>query len=128
MDYKQILDDILELNKQYVVISGFGDIITLDYGNSTDRYFKEFTEDNYYVIMGKYNDDMIIESMRESHSVDRDGEYSFDALLKYVPGDYDEYGRSTMRDCLEIVWIEWSFNQTFEQRDRQYKLDNLFDF
>ena len=122
-EYKQMLEDILEMNKRYVVISGFGDIIFLD----GSPIFKGFTKDNYWVIMGSDNDDMIVEAimMDGAEHVDREGEYNFDAILKNVPGEYDEYGRCTMRGYLEIAWIELNFIQTFEQRDRQHKLDEL---
>ena len=124
IDHKQMLEGILEMNKQYVVISGIGDIIFL-HGTPI---FTNFTKDNYWVILGNHsNDDMIIESMTVdgAEHVDREGEYSFDAILKYVPGDYDEYGRCTMRDYLEIAYIDLKFNQTFEQRERQSRLDEL---
>ena len=134
IDHKQMLEDILEMNKRYVVISGIGDVIFL-HGSPI---FTKFTKDNYWVIMGNSNDDMIIESMTVdgAEHVDREGEYSFDAILKYVPGDYDEYGRCTMRDYLEIAYIDLKFNQTFLQRERELKLgevlqkdmDDLFKF
>ncbi len=124
IDYKQMFEDIVEMNKQYVVISGIGDIIFL-HGSAV---FTGFTKDNYWIIMGNDNDDMIIEAMTvdAAENIDREGEYSFDAILKYVPGEYDEHGRCTMRDYLEISYIDLKFNQTFEQRQRQHKLDKIF--
>ena len=139
IDHKQMLENILEMNKRYVVISGIGDVIFL-HGTPI---FTNFTKDNYWVILGNHsNDDMIIEAMidgapeQKAVDVDREGEYSFDAILKYVPGDYDEYGRCTMRDYLEIAYIDLKFNQTFLQRERELKLgevlqkdmDDLFKF
>ena len=122
-EYKQMFEDVLEMNKRYVVISGFGDIIFLD----GSPIFKGFTKDNYWVIMGNNNDDMIVEAimMDGATDADREGEYNFNAILKNVPGEYDEYGRCTLRDTLEIAWIELDFIQTFEQRERQNKLDEL---
>lgn len=134
IEHKQMLEDILEMNRKYVVISGTGDIIFL-HGTPI---FKNFTKDSYFVILGNHsNDDMIIEAMTVDGAdhVDKEGEYSFDAILKYIPAEYDEYG-CTMRDYLEIAYIELKFNQTFLQRERELKLgevlqkdmDDLFKF
>jgi predicted SprT family Zn-dependent metalloprotease len=57
--------------------------------------------------------------------VDKDGEYEFKAVLKWVPGEYDERGCSTMRDYLEVEHIEFNLIQTFQQRERQSKLDEI---
>ena len=51
--------------------------------------------------------------------------YEIKLLLKYIPGDYDEYGRCTMRDYLEIEHIELEFISTFESRDREQKLNQI---
>ena len=130
MDYKQILEDILELDERVTIIRGFGDIVIdplkarkLGY-LPEEMIFKDFKSDNYWVVMGRGTDEMIIETMSEAVcDVDREGEYEFKAILKWVPGDYDERGCPTMRDYLEVEHIEFDFIQTFQQRERQEKLD-----
>ena len=130
MDYKQILEDILELDETVTIIRGFGDVIidpskarTLGY-LPNEMIFKNFKSNNYWVVMGRGTDELIIEAMSDVVcEVEREGEYEFKALLKWVPGDYDERGCPTMRDYLEIEHIEFDFVQTFQQRERQEKLD-----
>lgn len=129
MDYKKILDDILELDDKIIVIRGFADIILNDLNNPLNtRYkFKDFNKDSYWILLGKDTDEMIIETMSDLgfDSVEGEGECEFKAVLKWIPGDYDEYGRRTMRDYLEVQYIELLFIQTFTQRDRQEKLDSI---
>ena len=132
MDYKQILEDILELDEQVTIIRGISDII-MDPLKShplgylpEERIFKDFDKDSFWIVMGRGTEELIVESMSESVcDVDRDGEYEFKAILKWVPGDYDEYGRCTMRDYLEVEHIEFNLIQTFQQRERQSKLDEI---
>jgi hypothetical protein len=130
MDYKQILEDILELDERITIIRGFGDVIidplktrTLGY-LPEEMIFKDFNKGSYWVVMGRGTDEMIVETMSEATcEVEREGEYEFKAILKWVPGDYDERGCPTMRDYLEVEHIEFDFIQTFQQRERQEKLD-----
>ena len=132
MDYKQILEDVLELDEQITIIRGISDII-MDPLKShplgylpEERIFKDFNKDSFWIVMGRGTEELIVESMSESVcDVDRDGEYEFKAILKWVTGDYDEYGRCTMRDYLEVEHIEFDFIQTFQQRERQLKLDEI---
>ena len=132
MDYKQILEDVLELDEQITIIRGISDII-MDPLKShplgylpEERIFKDFNKDSFWIVMGRGTEELIIEAMSECVcDVDRDGEYEFKAILKWVPGDYDEYGRCTMRDYLEVEHIEFNLIQTFQQRERQSKLDEI---
>ena len=132
MDYKQILEDVLELDEQITIIRGISDII-MDPLKShplgylpEERIFKDFNKDSFWIVMGRGTEELIVESMSESVcDVDRDGEYEFKAILKWVPGDYDERGCPTMRDYLELEHIEFNLIQTFQQRERQSKLDEI---
>ena len=124
MDYKQILEDVLELDEQITIIRGISDII-MDPLKShplgylpEERIFKDFNKDSFWIVMGRGTEELIVESMSESVcDVDRDGEYEFKAILKWVPGDYDDY--------LEVEHIEFNLIQTFQQRERQSKLDEI---
>ena len=122
MDYKQILEDILELDDKITIIRGISDIII----ETNEAVFKDFNKDSFWIVMGRGIEELIVEAMSEYVcDVDSDGEYEFKAILKWVPGDYDDYGRCTMRDYLEVEHIEFNFIQTFQQRDRESKLEDL---
>ena len=134
MDYKQILEDILELDERITIIRGFSDVI-MDPLKShplgylpEERIFKDFNKDSFWVVMGRGTEELIVEAMSETVcDVGRDGEYEFKAILKWVPGDYDERGCPTMRDYLEVEHIEFNLIQTFQQRERQSKLDKILN-
>jgi hypothetical protein len=131
MDYKQILEDILELDERITIIRGISDIIMDPLRHPLwylpeERIFKDFNKDSFWIVMGRGTDELIVESMSEFVcDVDKDGEYEFKAVLKWVPGEYDERGCPTMRDYLEVEHIEFNLIQTFQQRERQSKLDEI---
>ena len=128
MDYKQILEDILELDERITIIRGFGDVIKHSFHFIPEMMFKEFTKDNYWVVMGRGSDEMIVESMSSLVcEVEREGEYEFKAVLKWVPSEYDEWGRCILCDYLEVEHIEFNFQQTFLERERHSKLDQVFN-
>jgi len=128
VDYKQILEDVIELNDKLVIIRGVGDVV--------DRQLKDLTTENFWILLGKITQEEAIDCLSEHEcEVDRDGEYSYNIVMKYYHGDYDDYGRLTMRGYYDIEYIDWDFIQTFEQRNREMKLneilsnefDNLFN-
>jgi hypothetical protein len=130
MDYKQILEDVLEIEESITVIIGYADIIGYsDITNNTtyNYYFKDdLTNESFWRVIGRGDDDLILESLQEFQcEVDMEGEYEFKSVLKWIPGDYDEYGRCTMRDYLEIEHIEFNFIQTFQERERESKLSKI---
>ena len=136
MDYKELLDDVLELDEKFVIVIGCADIVTSEQLASnlglvpTERLFNNLTSDNFWRVIGRGDDEHIIEALTEFgiDSIDCDGEYEFKAVLKWSPSEYDDYGRLTMRSYLEVEYIEFKFIQTFQQREREIKLDTLLDF
>ena len=63
----------------------------------------------------------------ETLNVDLEGEYEFKSIMKWEPPDYDSYGRCIYPGSLIVEHIELTFIQTFTQRERNSKLENLFD-
>ena len=131
--YDSLLDDVIDISKKYIIITGVVDVkrITEKFGQHehTLKKIHNFNEDSYFILIGNSPDEMIIESMSEldCDDVDREGEYEYHAVLTWSCGDYDEYGRCTMRDYLDVDHIRWNLIQTFEQRERQFKLDQILE-
>lgn len=124
MSYKQILEDILELDKRVVVVVGHADITN---HAAYHYYFKDLTSENFWRVIGRGDDNLILESFNEWEcDVDLEGEYEFKAVLRWESADYDEYGRCTMTSYLEIEHIEFNFIQTFKERERESKLNEIF--
>ena len=125
MDYKQILEDVLELDERVVVVVGHADITN---NAAYHYYFKDLTDENFWRVIGRGDDNPILESLNEWEcDVDVEGEYEFKAVLRWESADYDEYGRCTMTDYLEVEHIEFNFQQTFLERERHSKLDQIFN-
>lgn len=119
MDYKKILENILELDKKITIIHGFGDIV---FNKWFGWVFKSFNEDNYRVVMGR-DGGLISEAMINSNfsegEVDREGEYEFKAVLSWDSGDEIHNG------YFILEYIEFSFIQTLQERDRNLKIDHI---
>lgn len=124
MDYKQILEDVLELDGKIVVIIGHADITN---HAAYHYYFKDLTNESFWRVIGRGDDNPILESLNEWQcDVDMEGEYEFKAVLRWEGADYDEYGRCTMSSYLEVEHIEFNFIQTFKERERESKLNEIF--
>jgi len=125
MDYKQILEDVLEIDKKFVVVAGIADVVA---DNSFPiKMYKDLKSDNFWRIIGRGDDEHIIEALSEFGigNLDCDGEYEFKAVLRWTPSEYDDYGRCTMRSYLEVEYVEFNLIQTFQQREREFKLNEI---
>ena len=121
-NWKEIMDDILELEESVVVIIGCCDIINNEIGCT----FKDLNKDSYYRVIGRGSDEDIIEcledySFDEEDGVSTDGEYEFKVIMKWYRGDY-ETGEPGYFD---ITHIELKLIRTILERERNEKLDNL---
>jgi hypothetical protein len=123
--YKDILEEILEYDEKFVVIWGCCDIITDGHGY---KRIKDIQEDSFWRVIGRGDDKDIIESLKEEEiKVDSEGEYEIKAIMKWESPEYDFYGRVTYPGGLVVEFIEFKFIQTFTERERDSKLDILFD-
>lgn len=135
MDKSEFFQEIMDIHDNWTAIIGCIDIVYFNTRFSvkteynladTHKLANQLSNDDFYTIIGRGNTDMIIEALSQHEfEVDREGFYEIKALFKWIPGDYDEYGRCTMRDYLDIEHIELKFISTFEARDRDSKLDKI---
>ena len=135
MANSELFQEIMDIHDNWTAIVGCIDIVKLDNNFTIKRPYNsdkvnklanDFTQDDFWTIIGKGQPELIIEALNEyDFEVDREGFYEIKALLKWIPGDYDEYGRCTLRDYLDIEHIELNFISTFEARDRDSKLDKI---
>jgi hypothetical protein len=145
MDKSEFFQEILDIHDNWTAIVGFIDIVKIDNfftikngyslesrshwwrdSDKINQLANELTPDDFWTIIGKGQSKMIIDALTGYYfEVDREGLYELKALLKRIPGDYDEYGRSIMEDYLDIEHIELNFISTFEARDRENKLNEI---
>lgn len=126
-NWKDLMDYIFELEEDVAVIRGWSDIA--DYESSpgeSPKLFKDITKDSFWIVMGRGDNESILQDALEHWEcdVDKEGEYEFKAILKYYKGDYST-GES---GCWEITHIEYNFVQTFLERERESKLNEILDF
>ena len=135
MANSELFQEIMDIHDNWTAIVGCIDIVKLDNNFTIKRPYNsdkvnklanDFTQDDFWTIIGKGQPELIIEALNEyDFEVDREGFYEIKALLKWIPGDYDDYGRCTLRDYLDIEHIDLNFISTFEARDRDSKLDKI---
>lgn len=129
INYDQLIDDILDINDRFTLIRGYSDIIKQEiklgsYSESIFR-FKNIKSDDYWTIIGNQDEKMILESLNDlEFEVNREGEYEFIILFKYNSAEF-ESGAMITPGYLEATEQKLTFIQTFEQREREEKLNDL---
>ena len=112
--YRDLMHDIIEINKTYTVVQGIGDVIKDGYG---DMAFKSDQKDWFWLWSGFDTD--IEQELYEIYldtNGDPEGEYEFTAIFK-----------KTRDEGLMLEFIELTFIQTFAQRSRELALDQILD-
>lgn len=125
MNYKELISDIKELQKDITIIEGIIDIHKEKNSYNLDYLIKD-CENSFWVILGNASEEEIIECLKSDSFDERndgligEGEYHFEAVLKY--DQVDDY-----KGYWYIEYIEFHFHQTFLERDREEKLSKLLD-
>ena len=124
LNWKDLMDYVFELDEEIGVIIGCSDIAHKE--GYSSLYFKDLTVDSFWKVIGRGDNESILHDTLEHWecNVDKEGEYEFKAILKYYKGDYS-VGES---GYWEITHIEYKFLQTFLERERESKLEKIFDF
>lgn len=117
-NFKDFIEDIKETSKNYVIICGFTDIKS-----------DELVNTNHYIMLGNADEKDIKEALSYIDELPKiEGEYEFDVVFRWVSDDYDDMGRVTIRGYLEEKYTKFTLIQTLIQRERQEKIDVVFDF
>ena len=124
MNHKELIEDVKEINDKFTIIQGVFDIKR----NDSNKYIVSNIENSYWILIGKGSEEMINESFEDyEFDVEIEGEYSIEAVLRYYKPDFDENGRCIMRDYLDVEYINLTFQQSFEEREREFKLNEILD-
>lgn len=117
-NFGDFIENIRETSKRYVIICGFTDIKDAALVNTI-----------HYIMLGYADEKDIKEALLYIEELPEiEGEYEFDIVFRWVPDDYDNMGRVAIRGYLEENYTKFNLIQTLTQRERQEKIDNLFDF
>jgi hypothetical protein len=123
MNWKEILDDIIELNKNFVIVHGYCDITKSNIGFA----FKNLNQNSYKTIIGTGYYKNIIECLNDyafndaDDGVNQDGEYEFKAIMKWYKDDWE----TEEPGYFDIKHIEVTLIQTLIQKNRNLKLNSL---
>lgn len=123
LDYKELIEDVKEIHSRFTIVGGFLDIYT-DH-TFVNGFIKEF--DTYWIYIGNINEDELKESFIEhEYNIEKKpGCYQFEAVLKYEKPEYGDYGRVIAGGYWYIDYIDLKLDHTFEQRERDFKLNEL---
>lgn len=122
MDYKELIEDIKDLSKTTTIIEGVVDVL---FDKKDSFYQIKDVKNSYWVIIGNTPEEdieycLINDFAFDKSGLDGEGEYHFEAVLKY--DEVDDY-----RGYWYIEYIEFYFQQTFLEREREKKLLELLD-
>jgi hypothetical protein len=125
MNYREIIEEIKEITKTLTIIEGVVDIHLSHSFHEINYYEIKEASNSFWVIIGNANEDEIKECLEDysfdENNVQGEGEYHFNAVLKYDSSEPDHYG------YWYIDYIEMTFQQTFLEREREEKLFRLLD-
>lgn len=107
--YKEIMEDLIESSKNFVVVQGIADVV--DRGGWMG--FKEGQKDFYWHIIGSAEIEEEIFELELEDGI-REGEYEFSAIFQIFRHE---------GACIEH--ISANFIQTFAEREREQKLLDL---
>jgi hypothetical protein len=133
MNFQEILEHIMELNQSgIVVVTGFGDLIFDPNNNQFPNpkfKFTDLTTQNFWIVLGKSDESQVLEVLLESEFVidsSLEGEYQFDMIFKWQSSEYYEH-HLIHPGYLQLEHTNWKLIQTFQQRERDRQLSQVFD-
>ena len=123
-EYKELIEDIKDINQNLTIVEGIVDIHPYTYPTNEKYYEVKDAKNNFWIIIGNAPEEEIKECIEDftfkEDMVQCEGEYHFNAVLKYDKDDgYSGYWY--------IDYMEINLQQTFVEREREYKLNTLFD-
>lgn len=125
MNYDELIENVYEIHDRYTIIGGYVDLYATK--NSDLYHIKpEEVPDCYWILIGKASKEDIEECLNETeYKVEKEGCYRFEMVLKYESPDYGDYGRIIGGGYYYVEYSKFNLDHTFEQRERDSKLNEL---
>jgi hypothetical protein len=125
-EYKELIEDIKDVVKNLTIVEGIVDIhlyTSVEYPIHKKYYGVKDAKNSFWILIGHADEEEIKECIEDftfkSDMVQCEGEYHFNAVLKYDKDD-------GYRGYWYIDYMEVNLQQTFVEREREEKLFNLF--
>lgn len=132
LGHQEMIESVEQYTKNHTLIKGYCDVVidSIDSINpklqifvTNDKFYK--VKDNFFwVVLGNSDDklinDVFIDSLFSvTDGIEREGCYEYNAAIYYQSSTWEEPGESY------IDYIDFTFIETFEAREREYKLNQL---
>ena len=125
-EYKELIEDIKDITKNLTIVEGIVDIhfyTSVEYPTNKKYYGVKDAKNSFWTLIGHADEEEIKECIEDftfkPDMVQSEGEYHFNAVLKYDKDD-------GYRGYWYIDYMEVNLQQTFVEREREEKIFNLF--
>lgn len=120
LGHQEMIESVEQYTKNHTLIKGYCDVVI---DETTFGSYK--VKDNFFwVVLGNSDDklinDVFIDSLfAVTDGIEREGCYEYNAAIYYQSSTWEEPGESY------IDYIDFTFIESFEAREREYKLNQL---
>ena len=125
-EYKELIEDIKDITKNLTIVEGIVDIhfyTSVEYPTNKKYYGVKDAKNSFWTLIGHADEEEVKECIEDftfkPDMVQSEGEYHFNAVLKYDKDD-------GYRGYWYIDYMEVNLQQTFVEREREEKIFNLF--
>lgn len=131
LGHKAMIEYVEQYTKKHTLIKGYCDVV-IDENATTSSAYKNYKheykvkDNSFWVVLGNADDELINKAFEdgqftENDGVEREGCYQYNAAIYYQSSTWEEPGEHY------IDYIDFTFIETFEAREREIKLNQLFD-
>lgn len=120
LGHQEMIESVEQYTKNHTLIKGYCDVVI---DETTFGYYK--VKDNFFwVVLGNSDDELINDvfidsSFNKNDGIEREGCYEYNVAIYYQSSTWEEPGESY------IDYIDFTFIESFEAREREYKLNQL---
>jgi hypothetical protein len=128
LGHKSMIEYVEQYTKNHTLIKGHCDVVVDEttFGSVLPAILYYKVKDNFFwVVLGNSDDELINNEFNnvqftENDGIEREGCYEYNAAIYYQSSTWEEPGESY------IDYIDFTFIESFEAREREYKLNQLF--
>lgn len=125
--HKEMIESVEEYTRNHTLIKGYCNVVIDENATKSSSYKNYKVKDNFFwVVLGNSDDELINNifndsDFTENDGIEREGCYEYNAAIYYQSSTWEEPGESY------IDYIDFTFIETFEAREREIKLNQLLD-
>jgi len=127
LGHKEMIESVEEYTRNHTLIKGYCNVVIDENATKSSSYKNYKVKDNFFwVVLGNSDDELINNifndsDFTENDGIEREGCYEYNAAIYYQSSTWEEPGESY------IDYIDFTFIETFEAREREIKLNQLLD-